>query len=153
MSPHRGVQGIDRCLQATHSSPPVRAAHRTNIDGVWIRPNVARQLAVGATVRFGASTREYKARSALSGLLPLVLHASCFSLSRSGDGNNEVFAGQTRPRMCRAAGAPGAAKPEKLAAPRDCMIARIAVRYSEMPCSLHVLHAYVQCASVARCIF
>ena len=30
------------------------------MDGVWIRPNAPRQLPVGATVRFGASTREYK---------------------------------------------------------------------------------------------
>ncbi len=77
---HRGVQGVHRRVQATERSPSVRAAHRTNIDGVWIRPNVARQLAVGATVRFGASTREYKARFALSGLLLLLQNASCLGV-------------------------------------------------------------------------
>ena len=47
-----------------HTNPTwaavVCTAHRTNVDGVWIRPNAPRQLPVGATVRFGASTREYK---------------------------------------------------------------------------------------------
>lgn len=36
------------------------SAHHTNLDGVWIRPNVPRPLAKGSVVRFGASSREYR---------------------------------------------------------------------------------------------
>lgn len=36
------------------------AAHGTNIDGTWMKPNVGRQLVKGNVVRFGASTRQYK---------------------------------------------------------------------------------------------
>ncbi len=49
----------------------VSAAHGTNIDGTWMRPNVGRQLLKGNVVRFGASTRLYKAQ-----LLPTA-PASC----------------------------------------------------------------------------
>ena len=56
------------CLTLMDLCNCVRAAHRTNVDGVWIRPNAPRQLALGATVRFGASTREYKVRLLGAGL-------------------------------------------------------------------------------------
>ena len=38
------------------------AAHRTNVDGVWIRPNQARSLKKGSVFRLGGSTREFKVR-------------------------------------------------------------------------------------------
>jgi hypothetical protein len=36
------------------------AAHGTNVDGAWVRPNVPRQLVVGSKFKFGASSREYE---------------------------------------------------------------------------------------------
>ena len=35
-------------------------SHGTNVDGAWIRPNQARQLAKGAVFKLAASSREYK---------------------------------------------------------------------------------------------
>lgn len=42
----------------------VLAAHGTNVDGLWLRPNVPRQLKMGSILRFGGSTRSYEVRVA-----------------------------------------------------------------------------------------
>lgn len=39
------------------------SAHGTNLDGAWLRPNTARQLKVGAVLKFGGSTRTYVVKS------------------------------------------------------------------------------------------
>ena len=78
----RTVQSILQCnapmlapcvMLSTLMAAVACAAHRTNVDGVWIRPSAPRQLPLGATVRFGASTREYKVPLCKAG--PAMRHA------------------------------------------------------------------------------
>jgi hypothetical protein len=36
------------------------SAHGTNLDGVWVKPRVPKQLRPGSTFKLGASVREYR---------------------------------------------------------------------------------------------
>ncbi len=48
-------------LHQNSQSFSLHAAHQTNVDGVWIRPNQARPVPVGSVFKLGGSTREFKA--------------------------------------------------------------------------------------------
>ena len=53
------------------------AAHRTNVDGVWIRSNQPRPLPKGSVFKLGGSTREFKVRDLA---LKRLFQDKCFAL-------------------------------------------------------------------------